>query len=252
LSPEKVVARRAIYELTPGEVVNLGAGMPEFISSVVWEEKIFQKIVLSVEAGMIGGIPGYGLQFNTASNPFAIIDQACQMDLYDGGGNDVSCVGFAQMDKNGNVNVSKLNSRIPGVGGFLNVFPNAKKRIHCGGFMAGKSEIDIANGKVNIRKDGNIQKFVDKVDQITLNGDYVRKFSTPTIVITERAVFEYGNEGLILKEIAPGIDVKKDVLEKMAFKPVVSPNLKTMPSELFNEEKLMLAEKEPWKDFSLC
>ena len=251
MGPEKVVARRALYEIEPGKVVNLGAGMPEYISSLAWEEKIFDKIVLSVEAGMIGGVPGFGLQFNTASNPHAIIDQSFQMDLYDGGGNDISCVGFAQLDQHGNVNVSKLNSRIPGVGGFLNVFPNAKVRVHCGGFTAGKSDIEVKDGKLKIRKDGEIIKFLNKVDQITLNGDYILRHSTPTIVITERAVFDLTREGLVLKEIAPGVDLHKDVLDKMEFKPTVSPNLKLMPAEIFDEHMLMLKDRDPWKNCSL-
>jgi propionate CoA-transferase len=247
---EKVVARRAIYELDPGEVVNLGAGMPEFISSLAWEEKIFEKLVLSVEAGMIGGVPGYGLQFNTASNPYAIIDQSMQMDLYDGGGNDVSCVGFAQFDKEGNVNVSKLDSRIPGVGGFLNVCPNAKKRVHCGGFTAGKKDIRVKDGKLQIIKDGDYCKFVEKVLQITLSGAYAIKVKQPTIIITERAVFEFKEEGLVLTEIAPGVDLENDIIKKMEFAPKISPDLKTMPEEIFKEENLNLAFKNPWNEYS--
>ncbi|OPY58619.1 MAG: Acetate CoA-transferase YdiF [Pelotomaculum sp. PtaU1.Bin035] len=252
MGPEKVVARRAIYQLEPGEVVNLGAGMPEYISSVTWEEKIFDKIILTVEAGMIGGVPGFGLQFNTASNPYAIIDQSFQMDLYDGGGNDASCVGFAQIDEQGNVNVSKLNSRIPGVGGFLNVFPRSKKRVHCGGFTAGKSKIEIRDGKLNIIEDGNVIKFVKKVNQITLNGSYINNFTVPTVIITERAVFHYSkDDGMVLVEIAPGVDLKKDILDKMEFQPVISKDLKQMPSELFDERMLNLCGREPWKDYTL-
>ncbi|MDX9786091.1 MAG: CoA-transferase [Desulfobacterales bacterium] len=251
LCAEKVVARRALLELCPGEVVNLGAGMPEFVSSVAWEEKVFDKIVLSVEAGMIGGVPGYALQFNTASNPDAIIDQVSQMDLYDGGGNDVSCVGFAQIDSKGNVNVSKLSMRIPGVGGYLNVFPRAKKRINAGAFTAGKSDIKIENGKVRIVKNGPIIKFVDQVDQVTLNWDYVNPGDIPTVIITERAVFHYSTEGLVLKEIAPGVNLENDIFSQMAFKPIIAPDLKEMPPEIFKDEPLNLELSEPWKSFSL-
>jgi len=251
MGPEKVVARRAMRELIPGDVVNLGAGLPEFVSSIAWEEGIFDKIVLTVEAGMIGGIPGYGLQFNTASNPDAIIDQSLQMDLYDGGGNDVSCVGFAQIDKKGNVNVSKLDSRIPGVGGFLNVCPTAKKRVHCGNFTAGKSQIELQDGKLKIISDGKITKFVDQVTQITLSGDYAISRKQPTIIITERAVFKFTEEGLILEEIAPGVDLEKDIIGKMNFKPKISPNLKSMSSELFDDKPLNINEQEPWRSYSL-
>lgn len=248
---EKVVARRVLYELEAGKVVNLGAGMSEFISSLAWEEKIFDKMILTVEAGMIGGVPGYGLQFNTASNPYAIIDQSFQMDLYDGGGNDISCVGFAQIDKKGNVNVSKLDGRILGVGGFLNVCPKAKKRVHCGAFTAGKSEIKVKDGKLEIIKDGNITKFVDKVEQITLSGECALEEGQPTIIITERCVFDFTKDGFILKEIAPGVDIKEHILEKMEFKPIISDDLKYMSEELFKDGLLNLRDREPWKGYSL-
>ncbi|UCC90656.1 MAG: acyl CoA:acetate/3-ketoacid CoA transferase [Dehalococcoidia bacterium] len=248
---EKVVARRVLYELEAGKVVNLGAGMSEFISSLAWEEKIFDKMILTVEAGMIGGVPGYGLQFNTASNPYAIIDQSFQMDLYDGGGNDISCVGFAQIDKKGNVNVSKLEGRILGVGGFLNVCPKAKKRVHCGAFTAGKSEIKVKDGKLEIIKDGNITKFVDKVEQITLSGECALEEGQPTIIITERCVFDFTKDGFILKEIAPGVDIKEHILEKMEFKPIISDDLKYMSEELFKDALLNLRDREPWKGYSL-
>jgi propionate CoA-transferase len=249
--PEKVIARRALYEICPGEVVNLGAGMPEFISAVAWEEKIFEKIVLTVEAGMIGGVPGFGLQFNTASNPHAIIDQSFQMDLYEGGGNDASCVGFAQIDRSGNVNVSEFNSRISGVGGFLNVFPRAKKRVHCGAFTAGKSEIEIIDARMRVARNGPVLKFVDKVHQITLNWDYIEPSDRPTVIVTERAVFHYTRNGLVLREIAPGVDLQKDVLEQMKFEPVISPDLKEMPREIFMDKPLELNCREPWQSYCL-
>jgi propionate CoA-transferase len=248
---EKVVARRALYEIEPGKVVNLGAGMSEYISSLAWEEKIFDKIILTVEAGMIGGIPGYGLQFNTASNPYAIIDQTFQMDLYDGGGNDISCVGFAQINKEGNVNVSKIAGRLTGVGGFLNVCPMAKKRVHVGSFTAGKSDIRIEDGKLNIVKDGDIIKFVDKVDHVTLSGEFALDVGQPVIIITERCVFDWGKDGFIIKEIAPGVDLEKHILKKMEFEPKIFDDLKYMPEELFKEEPLNLKEKEPWKGYTL-
>ncbi|MGV8073208.1 MAG: acyl CoA:acetate/3-ketoacid CoA transferase [Syntrophobacteraceae bacterium] len=251
LGAEKVVARRALLEVSPGEIVNLGAGMPEFVSSVAYEEKVFSKMVLSVEAGMCGGIPGYGLQFNTAENADAIIEQTSQMDLYDGGGNDVSCVGFAQIDSKGNVNVSKLLTRIPGVGGFLNVFPRSKKRINAGAFTAGTSDIKVLDGKLQIRKNGPIVKFVDTVTQITLNGDYVEPGDIPTTIITERAVFKYSTEGMVLIEIAPGVNLEEDVLGQMEFKPIISPDLKDMPHEIFRDEPLQLNTREPWASFTL-
>jgi len=246
MGKEKVVARRGLYELEPGKVVNLGAGMSEYVSTLALEEGIYDKITLTVEAGMIGGIPGFGLSFNTAINPDAIIDMPYQMSLYEGGGNDITFLGFAQIDKDGNINVSKLGDRIPGVGGFLDVAPHAKKRVHCGSFTAGKSEVEIRDGKVEVVKDGKIKKFVDRVNQVTVSGEHALELGQPVSIITERGVFEWTGDGFVLKEIAPGIDLERQILDKMEFEPIISDDLKEMPKEIFEEAPLNLREKYPW------
>ena len=242
----KVVARRALLELSPGMIVNLGAGMSEFISSVAWEEGIHEDITFVIEAGMIGGVPGFGLDFNTATNAACIIGQPAMLDFLDGGGHDISCVGFAQIDRQGNVNVSKLGSRITGIGGFLDVAPTAKRRIHCGAFTAGKPEIKIEDSKVKIAKDGEVLKFIDQVEQISVSGEYALEVGQPVKIITERAVFEWVKEGLVLTEIAPGVNLQENILNRMSFKPLISPKLQEMPAEIFREPLLKLKEKPPW------
>ena len=243
---KKVVARRAILELTPGAIVNLGAGMSEFVSSVAWEEGIDEDIVFVIEAGMIGGIPGFGLNFNTAINPTCILSQCSILDFLDGGGHDFSFLGFAQVDKHGNVNVSKVLERIPGIGGFHNVAPTAKHRIHCGAFTAGKTNIQVVDGKIKIIQDGDVFKFVEQVDQVSVSGEYALDVGQPVKIITERCVFDWTKEGLLLTEIAPGIDIQKHILAKMAFKPVIARNLKEMPAEILKEPLLNLKKKPPW------
>lgn len=245
----KVIGRRGALELEPGMIVNIGAGLSEFVTSVAWEEGIGDKLTFIIEAGMIGGVPGFGLNFNTAVNPACIIDQPSMVDFFDGRGHDITLVGFAQVDKDGNVNVSKLGDKVPGIGGFLNVAPNAKKRVHCGTFTAGKPEIRIENGKLNIIRDGDVIKFIDRVDQISVSGEYALDVGQPVKIITERAVFEWNRAGLVLREIAPGVDLQRHILAKMAFKPIISPDLKEMPAELFIPAPLGLKKKEPWVNY---
>jgi propionate CoA-transferase len=243
---KKVVARRAVLELRPGAVVNLGAGMSEFVSSVSWEEGINENITFVIEAGMIGGVPGFGLNFNTAVNATCILSQSSILDYLDGGGHDFSFLGFAQFDKQGNVNVSKVLGRIPGIGGFHNVAPTAKQRFHCGAFTAGKSDIRVEDGRLRIVKDGNVIKFVDRVDQISASGEYALDIGQPTTIITERCVFEWTREGLVLTEIAPGVNIEENILKKMQFKPIISRNLKEMPADIFKKPLLNLKNKYPW------
>ncbi|RJQ25620.1 MAG: acyl CoA:acetate/3-ketoacid CoA transferase [Peptococcaceae bacterium] len=229
----KIVARRAAMELKRGMVVNIGAGTPEFIPSVAWEEGIQRRITFAIEAGMIGGIPGYGLNFNTATNPDAILDHPYMMDFFDGGGCDATFLGLAQIDRRGNVNVSKLKNRVTGLGGFLNVAGTSKMRFHCGLFTAGEQDIGIENGRLQIVRDGEVCKFVNRVEQISVSGSYALDVGQPVTVITERAVFSWTEQGLTLIEIAPGVDLERDIRARMEFLPLVSPELKEMPAEIF-------------------
>ena len=243
LGPDKVIGRRGAMELKRGMVINIGAGLSEFVPSVAWEEGIQRYITFVIEAGMVGGIPGYGLNFNTATNPDAIIDHAYMIDFFDGGGCDATFLGFAQVDGNCDINVSKLKNRITGIGGFLNVAVTSKKRFHCGTFMAGEQDIKVDKGRLKIVEDGRTAKFVNKVNQISSSGSYAVEIKQPVTIITERAVFECTKEGLVLKEVAPGVDINRDIISRMEFAPVISPDLKEMPEEIFLEEKMGLADK---------
>jgi propionate CoA-transferase len=237
LGARKIIARRAAVELKPNSIVNLGIGMPDGVANVASEEGVIEKISLTVELGTYGGMPASGLDFATAYNPEAIIDHQFQFDFYDGGGIDTAFLGASQIDQFGNVNVSKFGDRIVGPGGFINISQNSKEVIFCGTFTAGGFDAEVKDGELRIIKEGKIKKFVENVDHITYSGEFGSKTKQSVIFVTERAVFKLREEGgLELIEIAPGVDLKKDILGQMEFEPHISEDLKTMSSDMFNEK----------------
>lgn len=238
LNARKIIARRAAFELTQDAVVNLGTGIPEVIGNVAAEEGISDYMTLTVEAGSIAGIPMGGTQFGASANAMAILDHNVQFDFYQGGGLDVAFLGLAETAPNGDLNVSKFGSRLAGAGGFIDITQNAKKVCYCGTFTAKGLEIACQEGKLSIVTEGSKKKFVNEIEHITFSGRYAVKVKQPVLYITERAVFKLCEDGLELIEIAPGINLKKDIIDQMEFEPIISKNLREMDERIFKDEPM--------------
>ncbi|CAN2533280.1 Acetate+CoA-transferase+YdiF [Methylocapsa aurea] len=239
LDARKIIARRAAFELPPNGVVNLGVGAPEGIAAVANEEKLTPFITLTTEAGAIGGVLASGSSFGSATNADSIIDQNTQFDFYDGGGLDMTCLGMAECDEQGNVNTSRFGGRLNGCGGFINISQNARSVVFAGTFTAGGLDVAIENGEVKIIKEGRARKFLKFVEQVTFSGKYAQKREQPVIYVTERCVFQLTKDGLELIEVAPGIDIERDILPHMDFKPIVKHPI-LMDKRIFVDEPMGL------------
>lgn len=240
MGARKIIARRAAFELKGNSIINLGIGMPEGVSNIANEEKISDYIVLTAEPGIIGGLPAGGLSFGAGTNPDCVIDQPNQFDFYDGGGLDCCFLGLAQADKEGNLNVSKFGPKLAGCGGFINISQNARKVVFVGTFTAGGLRVSIADGKLRIDQEGRNKKFLDQVEHVTFSGQYSIMKGQPVIYVTERCVFELTEDGMELTEIAPGVDLEKDILAQMDFTPIMKTPPRLMDERIFREEIMNL------------
>lgn len=233
MDERKVICRRCAMELKRGDLINLGIGMPADIAKVVNEEGFIEEITMSTESGMIGGVPSALPSFGSAYNPEAIITPHEMFDLISGGGLDMTVLGIGEIDKDGNNNVSRMGSRLTGPGGFIDISSTTPKVIFAG-TLTGKANLQVGDGKLTILQEGSIRKFVDQVGQITFSGQYAPD-TQEVLYVTERAVFKLIDHKLTLIEIAPGIDLERDVLDNMDFTPEISPDLKLMDPAIFQE-----------------
>ena len=227
------IARRCAMELTPGAIVNVGIGMPDGIPAVAAAEGVADLMTLTTELGNIGGVPANGPDFAHSYNPEATVEHPSQFAWYDGGGLDIAFLGLAQADRHGNVNVSKFKGRAMGCGGFINITQNTKKVVFCGTFTAGGLKVTAEAGRLVILEEGGGHKLLDEVEQITFSGAYATQIQQPVLYITERAVFTLDDGQMTLIEIAPGIDLEKDILGQMGFRPRIAADLKFMATEMF-------------------
>jgi len=233
----KVIARRAAMELEPGAIVNVGFGVPDGVMAVAREQGFADRVTTTIEHGQFGGTPAAGLDFGAVHNPEAILETGKMFDLYHGRGVDQTFLGFLQIDRQGNVNVSKLGDRIVGVGGFIDISQKARKLVFCGTLaVRAKSEIRSA-GDLRYLQHGK-PKIVEEVAQVTFSGGYATRAGLEVLYVTESAVFRLVDGELTLEEIAPGVDLERDVMPQLGFRPRVADELRMMPAELFRPEKL--------------
>jgi propionate CoA-transferase len=240
LTVRKIMARRAALELFTHDIVNLGVGIPECIATVAAEENLVDLMTLTAEPGVVGGLPASGLNFGAATNAEAILDQPYQFDFYDGGGLDIAFLGLAQVDAQGNVDVSCFNNHLAGAGGFINISQNTKRLVFMGAFCAGHQDAQVLDGKLSITCEADTKKFVNAVEQITFNGMDALKREQSVLYVTERCVFRLMADGLELIEIAPGIDLDVDILARMGFRPAISPHLMCMDRRIFCDAPMAL------------
>lgn len=240
LNERKVIARRALMEVAPGYIGNVGVGICDGIGVVAKEEGVSEEFTLTVETGIVGGVSAQGIYFGASVNARAVVDMPAQFDFYDGGGLDISFLSFAEFDQDGNVNVHKFNNKIMGTGGFVDICQNSKKAIFAGTLKAGGLRERVEDGAIHIDQEGRFIKAVEKVPEITFNGREAVARGQEVIFITERAVFRLTEEGVVLTEIAPGVDLERDIVGQMAFRPIISPDLKEMDGRLFREEVMDL------------
>ncbi len=234
LDERKVICRRCAMEIKDGAVLNLGVGVPADVASVVNEEGMLDHVTMSTESGMVGGVPSALPNFGSAFNPQAIITPNEMFDLISGGGLDMTCLGIGEIDQDGNNNVSYMGDRLIGPGGFIDITSRTPKVVFAGTFMA-KGRYEVADGRLRIVQEGSIRKFKEHVRQITFSGKYAPD-TQKVMYVTERAVFELRDHRVVLTEIAPGIDLERDILANMDFVPEIHPDLKIMDEGLFREK----------------
>jgi len=243
LDARKVIARRALFEVAPGDVGNVGVGISDGVGVVAREEGIDDAFTLTVELGPIGGISAQGICLGATVNAQAVVDMGAQFDFYDGGGLDIAFLSFAEVDRHGNVNVHRFGGKIMGTGGFIDIAQNSQRVVFSGTFTAGGVDIRVEAGALRVEREGRVEKFVADLDEVTFSAGDALAAGHHVCYVTERAVFRLTDAGLCLTEVAPGIDVERDVLAHMGFAPLVADELGEMDNRLFRPGPMGVREQ---------
>lgn len=248
LDARKAMARRSLLEFKPGHIGNLGFGVSQDIGTIAEEEGVAGELVLTVEQGVFGGVPLSGPDGGAGYNYQALIDQPAMFDFYDGGGLDIASLSFAEVDAMGHVNVHAFGDRLRGPGGFPNISRGAKKVCFVGTLTTGGLRTSINGGRISIDSEGSVQRFVDRVREVTFNADEARKRGQEVLYITERAVFRLDSEGITMVEIAAGLDPAADVIAHMGFRPRIAADLEQIDPMVFSEGKMGLRDRLAGED----
>ena len=233
LTAEDLVCRRAVYEITSGAILNVGVGIGTGIGAVAAVEGIVEDVTFTLELGAFGGAPQSRGDFGSTINATSYLSHTSMFDYYHAGALDIAFLGAAEIDAEGNVNVSRFGGRAAGQGGFIDISQTSRKVVFCTYFKAKGFKSSVEGGKLTINSEGQVPKFVGKVDQITFNGKLSRDKGQEVIICTERAVFKLIKEGVMIIEIAPGMDLEKDIIKNMGFRPLISKDLKLMDERIF-------------------
>lgn len=240
LDVRTVIARRSLLEFEPGDICNLGFGISQEIGEIAREEGIEDRLVLTVEQGVFGGVPVSGADGGAGFNYQALLDQPSMFDFYDGGGLDVASLSFAEVDARGNVNVHAFPGRLRGPGGFLNISARTAKVCFVGTLSTGGLSTEVSGGRIHIVEEGSTPKFVERVAEISFSGS--RSSAEQQVrYITERAVFALLDGVVTLVEVAEGIDVEADIIAHMGFRPALADPIRTMDPRVFRPGPMGLA-----------
>lgn len=236
LNVRKVIGRRAMMELEPDVVINVGTGIPnDVIGAIIAEENISDDVTITVESGIYGGVPAGGIDFGISRNAQALIPHDRQFEYYNGAGIDFTFMGAGEMDQEGNVNATRMGDKAPGAGGFIDITARAKNVIFCSTFTGKGLKVEFDENGLRIVEEGKIRKMVKAVQQISYNGKIAGETGQNMVYVTERAVFKLTPDGPMLVEVAKGVDIQKDILDQMDFKPLIAKDLKYTDTRIYME-----------------
>ena len=232
----KIISRRAVAELVPDQIINIGTGIPnENIGPIIAEEGLSDIVTITVESGIYGGVPAGTIDFGISRNAQALISHDRQFEFYNGAGIDYTFMGAGELDQYGNVNATKMGRKAPGAGGFIDITATAKNVIFCSSFTGGGLKTSFSEDGVKIEQEGKFKKLVKEVQQISYNGKLALERGQNMLYVTERAVFKLTEKGVMLIEVAKGVDVQRDILDQMEFTPLIAEELKYTSTDFYRE-----------------